>query len=70
MQMSTVTTSLPAEVKGEASAGPARDADRPDFVMLPIARQWGEHRHVTPAFKAFVGLFTGISAFAITALIR
>ncbi len=70
------TSAAPAR-KGARVARGARGArggqvaqPGPDFVMLPVARQWGEHRVVPPAVKVFVGLFTGITAFAVTALIR
>ncbi len=68
--MSTLTKSLPAEVKGETSAGLARDGAGYDYVMLPIARKWGEHRTVSSRFIAFAYVFTGISVFTVTALVR
>jgi hypothetical protein len=68
--MSTLTKGLPAEVKGETSAAPARETARPDYVMLPIARKWGERRVVSPQVIGFVYLFTGVSVFLVTALVR
>jgi hypothetical protein len=68
--MSTVRASVRAEAKGKASVAPAREPARPDFVMLPIARKWGERRPVPAKLIAFVYVFTGISVFAVTALIR
>jgi hypothetical protein len=68
--MSTLRKSLPAEVHGVASAGHAPESARPDYVMLPIARKWGEHRTVSAKFIAFAYVFTGISVFMVTALVR
>jgi hypothetical protein len=68
--MSTVMGSVRAEVKREASAALARESVQPDFVMLPIARKWGERRRVSHTFIGFAYVVTGVSVFLVTALFR
>ncbi|HEY2215520.1 MAG TPA: hypothetical protein VGH31_10720 [Acidimicrobiales bacterium] len=68
--MSTLTKGLPAEVNGETSAARARDAAGYDYVMLPIARKWGERRALSAKVIAFAYVFTGVSVFTVTALVR
>ncbi len=68
--MSTLTKSVPVEVQGRASAGPAQNTAGPEYVMLPIARKWGERRPISARFIAFAYVVTGISVFTVTALVR